>query len=707
MLIGAMMLVAPHRFESLVYRALIPQLPVWGIALLGFGGGLLATAILRPGRSVRIVLHLLAGGAVLTLAYGFAVVGGWTGTSNWAVLGTGLAMAPFLERPEDRPLPASTIDLFPLLVGLGAALTGLAILAAPEEFASPIYDVIRPYLPLFGLLFLVGGLALAYAQLRPSLPRSAFWAAHLLGGGSLLAFFLASAIPLRAWIGMAYYGGFGLVMALYPWLEPRLRRIDPTSLGVRLAFALALVTVLPLILVVALVTEEIAAVAVVVSPENLQGARDLAFATLLVSAGVAVAVGIYVAGRLAAPLRTLATVADRIAAGNLAEPVPSGGAAEIAELAESFREMQHRLAARTVERERLLVEMDATISSIADGIIIYGPEGRIVRLNPAAERMLGYTPEVLPLPMEEWARRLRVETAEGKPFRREDLPPVRALRGETVRGVVVVLRRPPDRVIWANVGAAPILSGDGRLLGAVVSYSDITRLRELQEQRDDLIRAVSHDLRTPLTVIQGQAQMVRRLAERPDQQDRLKRSAEAIQTGARRMNSMIQDLVDSVRLEAGQLRMECVPVDLRAFVLDLEGRVAGVLDMDRVRVEIPEGLPPVSADPSRLERIFINLLSNALKYSPPETEVTVTAERRGGMVQVSVSDRGVGIAPDDVPHLFQRYYRAKGTRKAEGLGLGLYITRMLVEAHGGKIWVESELGKGSTFSFTLPVARGS
>jgi two-component system phosphate regulon sensor histidine kinase PhoR len=111
------------------------------------------------------------------------------------------------------------------------------------------------------------------------------------------------------------------------------------------------------------------------------------------------------------------------------------------------------------------------------------------------------------------------------------------------------------------------------------------------------------------------------------------------------------------------------------------------------------------ADPSRLERILTNLISNALKYSPPEAEVVVRAERVDSCLQVSVVDRGIGIAPEDLPHLFERFYRTRGSRKAEGLGLGLYITRMLVEAHGGRIWAESELGKGSTFSFTLPLAR--
>jgi signal transduction histidine kinase len=188
--------------------------------------------------------------------------------------------------------------------------------------------------------------------------------------------------------------------------------------------------------------------------------------------------------------------------------------------------------------------------------------------------------------------------------------------------------------------------------------------------------------------------------------ERERRSIEAIIAGARRMNAMIQDLVDSARLESGQLRLERVPIELGAFLSDLKVRLAGVMEMDRVRVETPAGMPPVLADPNRLERIFTNLLSNALKYSDPGTEVTVRLQQRDGKVVASVSDRGRGIAPDEMELLFQPFLRTRrALERREGLGLGLYITKRLVEAHDGELWVESELGKGSTFSFTLPVAR--
>jgi len=351
--------------------------------------------------------------------------------------------------------------------------------------------------------------------------------------------------------------------------------------------------------------------------------------------------------------------------------------------------------------EQRAAELNTTIDSIADGLIIYGLSGEILRINEAAERMLAYSPEDRGLSLSQRMARVRPETAEGKPLAPEEMPGCRATRGETVRGVVMALHPTPERVVWVSNSAAPIRTPDGRILGAVSIFTDITTIRQLQQQREELVQIVSHDLRAPLQIILGQAQLIQRFV---DDRERVRKSAGSIVTSAHRMNALIGDLVDSARIAAGELRMARQPVDLRSFTSDLLDRAKGIMDVGRIKLEIPSDLPPVSADPDRLERIYINLLSNALKYSPPETEVLVGAQRTNGDIVASVSDRGIGIDPEDLPHIFERFYRTKGPRKAEGLGLGLYITKMLVEAHGGHIWVESEPGKGSTFRFTLPVA---
>ncbi len=366
------------------------------------------------------------------------------------------------------------------------------------------------------------------------------------------------------------------------------------------------------------------------------------------------------------------------------------------------------------ERERLLeevqrraVELDATIESIPDGVIIYDLSGAILRTNSAADEMLGYSTADREKPMAERLKSLRMETEEGKPLAVEESPPWRAIRGETVQGVVVVLHPPRAKSIWISAGAAPLRGLDGALLGAVVIMTNITFLRDLQQQRSKYILGISHGLRTPLTVVQGQAQLLLRALGESGLTGRMQQSAEAIATAGHRMGVTLRDLVDLMYLEGGQpLQLNRVPVDLRSFLLELTGRLAGVFDVDRMRVKAPGDLPPVLADPDRLERILVNLLSNAFKYSKPGTEIAVSVARHGEEVATSVADRGPGISSEQMSHLFEPYQlRRTAEERGESVGLGLYIAKGLVEAHGGRIWVESQVGKGSTFSFTLPTAR--
>jgi len=347
--------------------------------------------------------------------------------------------------------------------------------------------------------------------------------------------------------------------------------------------------------------------------------------------------------------------------------------------------------------------LDATIESVADGIVLYDRAGRIVRMNAAAERLMGCIPVDGPLTLESQMAGLQPETTDGRPVRLEETPVWRALQGERAPGVAMGLRL-HGRVLWVAASAAPVRAGDGTMLGVVATFTDITVLGELKQQSEDVLRAVSHDLRSPLTAIQGYAQLLEREIRRSALGDRAFRSVDAIIANAKKMNSMIQDLVDRASAESGHLKLNRVDLELHSFMHGLKERLATVLDMERVRIDVSEALPPVSADPDRLERILTNLLSNALKYSAPDTEVLVKAQHTHDQVSVSVVDRGVGIAAEDMPHMFDRFYRARSSRKADGLGLGLFITKTLVEAHGGRIWVQSEPGKGSVFTFTLPEA---
>ena len=358
------------------------------------------------------------------------------------------------------------------------------------------------------------------------------------------------------------------------------------------------------------------------------------------------------------------------------------------------------------ELQRRTAELDATLNSMADGLIIYSPAGEILLDNPAARRLLDglLIEEEFRSELPQWLSRY-ASTPDGKPLILEEEPAYRASRGETVIGDVLEFRQKDGTKIRVSVSAAPIRQRDDAIIGVASTYTDITRLYELQEQREIYIHTISHDLRAPLAVMQGHAQVIQEYLQQQRINGILQSGTDAILRGAQRMNVMIQDLVDAARLEGGQLHLELQPVDLQTYLPDLLQRAAAAMETDRVRLDLPDDLPPVRADYNRLERIVTNLLSNALKYSDPGTPVHIRAHHVDGQVEVSLTDQGRGIDPEDLPHLFERFYRVKGERKAERIGLGLYITRMLVEAQGGLVRVKSEVGKGSTFYFTLPLAE--
>lgn len=355
------------------------------------------------------------------------------------------------------------------------------------------------------------------------------------------------------------------------------------------------------------------------------------------------------------------------------------------------------------EAQRRAAELDATINAISVGLIIFGSENTVPRMNRVAENIIGYSAK-------EWTamtptqRQMmsRMDDAQGNPISLSDAPPIRALRGEVITEEQVIMHRRDGTTRHVLLSAAPICGPKGVITGVVVGLTDVTRLVELIRLRDDVTSIVAHDLRQPLTTIIGQAEIAERAAK-ARKLTAIAQSAEAIYTGAKRMNVMIQDLVDSVRLEAKTLELDRKPLDLDSYLRDILDRNKTSLDITRVRLDVQPNLPLVPADPDRLERVILNLLSNALKYSKSGTPVDIRVHKTGRFVQVDVQDRGQGIPAEDQQHLFERFYRGVGARKKESIGLGLYIARILVEAHCGRIWVKSEVGKGSTFSFTLPV----
>ena len=365
------------------------------------------------------------------------------------------------------------------------------------------------------------------------------------------------------------------------------------------------------------------------------------------------------------------------------------------ELALTIARLEEASASAGKARE----ELEAAVAAVPDGIIRYAPGGAILSMNAGAERLLSYSPALREAPFaERWAA-LQARTTSGEEVPAGENPIERALRGEVVQGVPLVLCT-GGRPRWVNVSAAPVHGPGG---GAVAVVTDVSELQQLQAEREDLLRAVSHDLRNPLQIVLLQAERIQRHVA-PDSRER--RSAETVAAAAKQMGVMIRDLVEAVRLEAGRLVLQREPLALERWIPDRLALSAGVLDVGRVSYAFEPGLPPASADASRLERVLTNLVSNALRYSTAPAPVRIAVRREGAELVVEVEDRGVGVEPVDLPRLFQRFKRGRLTSRTEGLGLGLYIVRTLVEAHGGRVSVRSVPGEGSTFSFTLPLADG-
>jgi signal transduction histidine kinase len=241
-----------------------------------------------------------------------------------------------------------------------------------------------------------------------------------------------------------------------------------------------------------------------------------------------------------------------------------------------------------------------------------------------------------------------------------------------------------------------------RTVSFLITAGTLSHIRSFLRQREDLLHVVSHDLRSPLSVLVGQATL---LKKRSEGDAFVRARVEAILRSATRMDAMIEDLVDSARKESQQLRLEVGPVDVGAYLSELLDRSAPLFDGKRIRLTLggAGGLIAL-ADPNRLDRIVMNLVSNALKYSPAESMVELGAAAGGGWVTISVADHGPGIPSEDLPHLFERFYRGQRTAARGGLGIGLYSVRLLVEAHGGTVRVEPGSQGGTTFHVALPMA---
>jgi two-component system phosphate regulon sensor histidine kinase PhoR len=418
---------------------------------------------------------------------------------------------------------------------------------------------------------------------------------------------------------------------------------------------------------------------------NLQ--RVLIAATVL-AALLALLLAILIAGRISSPVRQLTQSVLQLAPRKLAElPIPPEKD-EISQLGQVFNSMSVRLNTQINDLKAERTTFEAVLQKMTDGVLIVDAKGLVQLVNPAAEKMFIITSDSTigkPLievvrhhqPADMWQRC----QATGEP-QRIDFEVGHRL---SLQGIATSL--------------SPAISGSTLLL-----FQDLSRQRQIESMRRDFISNVSHELRTPLAALKALTETLQSGAlEDPPA---ARRFLQQMETEVDSLSLMINELLELSRIESGRVPLNLAstrPIDILnpAYErLSLQAERAGL----SLNLECPADLPPVLADGTRIQQVLVNLLHNAIKFTSAGGQVTVSATQQGQTIHFAVADTGIGIDADDLPRIFERFYKVDRSRATRGTGLGLAIARHLVEAHNGRIWVESEVGQGSTFYFTLPLA---
>jgi two-component system phosphate regulon sensor histidine kinase PhoR len=409
------------------------------------------------------------------------------------------------------------------------------------------------------------------------------------------------------------------------------------------------------------------------------------FATAL----LIIALMVFQAERAANTVRRLTVVAERIAEGDLDARIASLSSGEIGQLARAFNRMADRLQKQIRKRAREKDRLNTVLNTLNDGVLIMNRHGE-VHINASAGRLLHTTPE-------QAADRTFMQVV-----RDHRIADVFSRCQQSGQEEIAMIELEGGRFL--RVVVTPFLKGRDR--GHVVILQDLTRLHQLQTVRQDFISNISHELRTPLAALRALVDTLNdgAIDDPPAAQRFLLRMEVEVDA----LTQMVEELLELSRIESGQapLRLQQLPV-AKVIAAGAERlRPQAERAQLTLQIDFPANLPDILVDPDRIQQVMTNLVHNAIKFTPTGGQIMVTAQRDDvlGEVIMLVRDTGVGIVPDDLPRIFERFYKADRARSGGGTGLGLAIAKHIVQAHGGRIWVESAPSKGSTFSFSLPIA---
>ncbi|MEP7198533.1 MAG: ATP-binding protein [Chloroflexota bacterium] len=373
------------------------------------------------------------------------------------------------------------------------------------------------------------------------------------------------------------------------------------------------------------------------------------------------------------------------------------------EVLESFAD-QAAIAVRNARLYQSAVQekrrLDALIDNSADGVMILDHAGRIEIFNRALSELTGcpqevaigrHCTDVMALYNEQGVNRCLSVC----PL----LDPSNRAKG-SIEGYIL---HPDGRRVVVGITFVPLYDEAGRRVNVVANVRDVTRAREAEELKSTLLSVISHELKTPVALIKGYAGTLRREDANWDKET-LNQSLAIIEEESDRLNNLINNLLDASRIQAGGLQLRFGYLRLDRLAQKVAEQFRTQTTKHTITLDFPRELPPVMGDEERLREAIGNLLSNALKYSPLGGAIVVGGRADANEVRLFVSDQGIGITPSEQSKIFEHFYRVDNasTRKTQGAGLGLFLVKAVVEAHGGRVWVESAVGKGSTFNIVLP-----
>jgi two-component system, OmpR family, phosphate regulon sensor histidine kinase PhoR len=415
--------------------------------------------------------------------------------------------------------------------------------------------------------------------------------------------------------------------------------------------------------------------------------RIIIMATIIITL-LAVLAAWFITRTITLPLRELTRASQGIAAGQLGQKIAINTEDETGRLAQSFNEMSATLKTMvdTISAEK--TKLSSILSNMADGVIMTDTSGTIILANKAAGALFGFKEENA-------AEKPLIEVVHDHEVDELLKLCLKSVKEQTVQFESGYSRR------YLRAITMPVLNQE-RLNGVLVLFQDLTELTNLQTMRRDLIGNISHELRTPIAAIKAMAETL--LDGAIDDNAAARDFLSRIDNEADRLAHMVSELTQLSRIETGQAELKKDPVDLNTLVEEILAEMSPLAERMHVTLakELSPDLPTVQADKDRIRQTIINLIHNAIKFNKAKGSVTVSTKYDGNSVMFNVADTGIGISKEDLPRVFERFYKADKARSGSGSGLGLAIAKHTVQAHGGDIHAQSEEGKGSIFTFTLP-----